>query len=296
MSAQSNAPEGPGFTDRLGQRLRWAVIASVLINMGIWRAAAAIARRPAHFTPRPVEITRVILDKKGRKTPKVVTKKQVQKKVAHIKKVVQHRLAPRPRAVLRVVRRPRPVPARRPPQGAHHRVLIARGNGPNTSQEPTVLAGGNAELGKPIEQQNPGNAVVNPPKPVEPKPVPLAPPPPPPPPPPPVKVVHAPPAPAVEPAPPPKPKGPTRDAEPEDQVKPEIPDELKQGAYKSFVRVKVEIDADGSATPILRTSSGNPEIDRRVLEALKHWKWKPALRDGEPVRSTLLFKFEFEVQ
>ena len=100
MSAQSNAPEGPGFTDRLGQRLRWAVIASVLINMGIWRAAAAIARRPAHFTPRPVEITRVILDKKGHKTPKVVTKKQVQKKVAHIKKVVQHRLNRATRATL----------------------------------------------------------------------------------------------------------------------------------------------------------------------------------------------------
>src|SRR5438128_3528932 len=116
MSAQSNAPEGPGFTDRLGQRLRWAVIASVLINMGIWRAAAAIARRPAHFTPRPVEITRVILDKKGHKTPKVVTKKQVQKKVAHIKRIV-HRPPPRPRTVVHVVRRTRPVPARRPPQG-----------------------------------------------------------------------------------------------------------------------------------------------------------------------------------
>jgi protein TonB len=62
------------------------------------------------------------------------------------------------------------------------------------------------------------------------------------------------------------------------------------------VRVKVEVDADGGATPILRTSSGNPEIDRRVLEALRRWRWKPALRDGEPVKSTLLFKFEFLVQ
>ena len=55
--------DSPSFTDALGQRLRWAVLASLLINMGIWRAAAAIARRPAHFNPPPVEITRVILDK-----------------------------------------------------------------------------------------------------------------------------------------------------------------------------------------------------------------------------------------
>src|SRR5437879_2423824 len=102
MSAQSNTPEGPGFTDRPGQRLRWAVLASLLINLGIWRAAAAIAHRAVHVVPRPVEITRVFIDKKGHKTPKVVTKKQIQKQIAHIKKVAQHRPAPRPRAVVRV--------------------------------------------------------------------------------------------------------------------------------------------------------------------------------------------------
>jgi protein TonB len=79
-------------------------------------------------------------------------------------------------------------------------------------------------------------------------------------------------------------------------VRPDIPDELKQGQYKSFVRVRVEIAADGSATPVLRTSSGNSEIDRRVLEALKKWRWKPALKAGVPTDSLQLFKFEFEVQ
>jgi len=94
-----------------------------------------------------------------------------------------------------------------------------------------------------------------------------------------------------------KPKGPTREAEPTDEVKPEIPDSLKQqGGYKSFVRVKVVVDPDGNAMPILRTSSGNPDIDARVLDALKQWKWKPALKNGVAVESTQLFKFEFEVE
>jgi protein TonB len=305
MSAPQNTPDGPSFTDALGQRLRWAVIASLLINMGIWRAAAAIARRPAHFEPRPVEITRVIIDKKGHRTPKVVTKKQIRKKVAQVRKVIQRRPAPRPRRVVHVVRRPAPAPrpraplprraAQRPPQGAHHRLLTALpGKAPLAPNEPTVLPGGNAALGRPIEQQNPGNAVVNPPAPVEQRPVPPAPPPPP------AKAAPTPappaPEPEPEPAPPSKRRGPTRDAEPADQIKPEIPDDLKQGTYKSFVRVRVEVGPDGSFTPVLRTSSGNAEIDRRVLEALRRWRWKPALRDGEPVKSTLLFKFEFEVE
>jgi protein TonB len=60
--------------------------------------------------------------------------------------------------------------------------------------------------------------------------------------------------------------------------------------------VVVEIEADGSFEVSLRTSSGNPEVDQRVLEALKKWKWKPALKSGQPIASTQRFKFEFEVQ
>ena len=78
-------------------------------------------------------------------------------------------------------------------------------------------------------------------------------------------------------------------------MKPEIPEELKQDSLKTFVRVKVEVEANGSFTVTLRTSSGSSEIDHRVLEALQHWKWKPALQNGKPVKSIQRFKFEFEV-
>jgi TonB family protein len=104
------------------------------------------------------------------------------------------------------------------------------------------------------------------------------------------------PTPKPTPAPTPKPSGPTREAEPSQQVQPTIPDSLKKGEFKSFVRVVVEIEAAGSFEVSLRTSSGNPEVDQRVLEALKKWKWKPALKSGQPIASTQRFKFEFEVQ
>ncbi|WP_395090475.1 energy transducer TonB [Armatimonas sp.] len=104
------------------------------------------------------------------------------------------------------------------------------------------------------------------------------------------------PTPKPTPAPTPKPSGPTREAEPGRQVQPSIPDSLKKGEFKSFVRVVVEIEADGSFEISLRTSSGNTEVDQRVLEALKKWTWKPALKNGQAVASTQRFKFEFEVQ
>lgn len=302
MSTKLSPPSSDDAAGAPGKRLIWACVISLLVNLTLWRAVSALAQRPVYHDLAPVEITRVILNPEQRKIRKVAPPKKIVKRVVPV-----HKPLPRPRPVVvrrPIVRRvtPRPVRvAQRTPQGAHHRILAALpGKSPLAPKEPTVLPGGNAPVGKPIEQQNPGNAVVNPPTPVEKTPVPPAPPPPPPPPPPPAKVAQAtapaPATPAPEPAKPARAHGPTRDAEPMGQVKPEIPDELKQGAYKSFVRVKVEIEPDGGATPILRTSSGNAEIDRRVLEALRRWRWKPALRDGEPVKSTLLFKFEFEVQ
>jgi TonB family protein len=326
-AAPPSPPESApgGITDRVSVRLRWAILISVAFNLLLWKSVSGIVTRSALSSPPPIEVTRVILDKKGRKTEKIVTRKAIQKKVAQKRKAIPRKVvkksppprkAPIPRAMSTAKhtppspQKPRPAQAS-PPEGAHNHVLTAtpKPNAPSSSQDFAALAGGNAEVGKPIEAQNPGNAAANPPEPVSPKPTPVeepkpAPKPASPPapvepkpvetpkpaPPPPPKPVEKP-----APPPPPAPKGPTRDAQPTDTVQPKIPDELRSQDYKSYVRVRVTIEADGSATPELRTSSGNAEIDRRVLDALKRWKWKPALSDGEPVKSVQLFKFEFEV-
>jgi len=88
---------------------------------------------------------------------------------------------------------------------------------------------------------------------------------------------------------------PSVEAQPFEQIKPKIPDALKTHEYKSYVRVKVEISADGTSTVSLKTSSENQEIDQRVLQALRRWKWRPALFDGRAVNSVRYFRFEFEV-
>jgi TonB family protein len=89
---------------------------------------------------------------------------------------------------------------------------------------------------------------------------------------------------------------PSVEAQPLEQIKPQIPDNLRTSEYKSYVRVKVEIGADGVSVPSLRTSSGNAEIDERVIAALNKWRWRPALVDGRAVSSIRYFKFEFEVK
>ncbi len=207
-----------------------------------------------------------------------------------------------------------------PPQGAHNKTLVAKN--PAAPDAGYVKPGGNRDLGKPAadqqfgeNKQTPKNEAPTPqPQPTEPPappPTPIPPPPEPPPPPPPTPKPTPKPTPPPPPPPPPptpkptpkptptptpKPKGPTKEAEAVKQPKPDIPDELLDTEFKSYVRVRVDIAADGSSSATLLTGSGNSQVDALVLSALKRWKWKPALKDGEPIADTQTFRFEFEVK
>lgn len=286
------------------RRLPLAIGASLLVNAVAWTAVGAAAAYRVVAPLPPIEFQRVIVTQEGKKTVKVVKPEEVKKKVEKI--VKERRPTPPPKPVEPRHTEPKPVAksAPPPPPGAHNKVLTAKPSpaAPSKPQDFTALADGNAPQGKPTETQAPGSATTNPPNPpkTEPPPAPKteakptadpgpkadppkADPPP----------VAPTPPPKVD---PPKKKGPTRDAQHSNEVNPSIPDDLKTQEFKKFVRLKVEIAADGSFTVTLRTSSGNEEVDRRVLDALKKWTWKPKLVDGEPVDSTQLFRFDFEVK
>jgi cyclophilin family peptidyl-prolyl cis-trans isomerase len=70
---------------------------------------------------------------------------------------------------------------------------------------------------------------------------------------------------------------------------PEIPKSLWTAKYKRTLRAKVEIAPNGFAKPTLTKNSGNKEIDQTVLDALKKWKWQPAIQNGVPVASVREF-------
>lgn len=298
-------------------RLLWGAGASLLINAAALFVAGAVL--PVHGYVHPLhseEVAVSIVHPKATPTPKPIPT-PTPKTTPTSKPTPTPRATPTPQATptprltpTPMVRTtPTPPPVRHipppPPQGAHHRIVTASSR--STSPAPfTVRPGGNARPGEGLSAQSDGNARTAPAGPtssngpITPNPTPV---------PTPIKAAPTPvptptptpvptPTPTPVPTPTPKPAGPTRDAQAVEstQVKPSIPDELKQGQFKSFVRVRVEVSSDGSANVVLRTSSGNAEIDKRVLEALQKWRWRPALKSGAPVDSVQLFKFEFEVE
>ena len=117
-----------GLQDGLTSRLAVGFIASLALNFVLWRTAAAIAKHPPVFTPQPVEITRVILDNKGRKTEKVITKHDIQKKVEKVHKEIVRRkpvVPPIPKPVPRPVT-PKPRHRRSPKSSLRNRSLLRR--------------------------------------------------------------------------------------------------------------------------------------------------------------------------
>ena len=314
------APElDPALLDNPRRRLGRSILASILLNALIWSIVAAAALRHHSVMPPPVEVTRVILDAKGHKTEKVVTPKQIQQRVAQLHpQVVKMQPTPPPEVVPRQQPITPPRQEQAPPQ-SHS--LIASRVPDKTSNEPPVQTEGQAQPGKPADNQNEapvattvpappsapaqqpppqtgggttnGNGQAETPAPVVPTPIPS---PPPTPTPLPTPTPQPTPTPVPQPTATPRPLGPTQEAEPVSQENPDIPSDLRDKPFKTSVRVAVDVDANGGSSPRLRTSSGNSEVDARVLAALKRWRWKPALKDGQPVASTKYFKFEFTVE
>ncbi|MDR3691470.1 MAG: TonB family protein [Fimbriimonas sp.] len=272
----------------LDRKISVAMLGSIGANAILWCALGMGANQPVHFTAPPeLVFDRVVVDKAE------PSAKPVFKQLRPI--------PPPPR------RKEEPKTHIQPPptETAHSHIMASKAASTTPSHDDFVVpAGGNAHVGIPIDKQGTGNATVTPPTPP-----PTTPPPPdtskavvnPPPTvaPPPETKKEAPPTtpPQPPPSPPPvKPKGESREAKPDHQEAVEIPENLKSQSFKSFVRVRVEINADGKFKVVLRTSSGNVDVDRLVLDTLNKWSWKPALKDGESVDSVQQFRFNFTIE
>jgi TonB family protein len=266
-----------------------ALCGSLVANVFLWAALGEGSNQPVPV----LKARELIFDR-------VVAEKHPDKNKPIFHPILPKRPPPEPpkKETQKLDRTPKP-----PPQGAHNRFVTSKPTAKSPDSGFVVPAGGNAQLGKPTDAQNAGNGVVNPPAPPPVVTQPTAPPPPvtpktndtPPPsaPPAPVKHEDAPPPP---PPAPPKPKGETREAKADHQENVEIPESLKSQSFKSFVRVRINISADGKFTATLRTSSGNTDVDKLVLDTLNKWTWKPALKDGEPVDSVQNFRFNFSIE
>lgn len=76
---------------------------------------------------------------------------------------------------------------------------------------------------------------------------------------------------------------------------PQIPDDLRNIAFKFSARARFNIAADGSVKVELIKPTPNPRLNRILLDSLKKWRFIPAIKNGNPVASAPEIDVKMEV-
>lgn len=79
------------------------------------------------------------------------------------------------------------------------------------------------------------------------------------------------------------------------KVEPEYPAEAKVHRIQGNVILAIKISTEGDAVD-LKVVSGHPALSAAALDAVRQWKYKPYILNGEPVEieTTVLVKFRLE--
>jgi TonB family protein len=92
-----------------------------------------------------------------------------------------------------------------------------------------------------------------------------------------------------------RPSGETVRAEPTYVVPPDIPQEALSEIRKApTVVVEVAISEAGRSEVRLVRGCGDRIIEEAALLAFRQWRWKPAMKDGLPVKSIQKFTYDLE--
>jgi protein TonB len=67
---------------------------------------------------------------------------------------------------------------------------------------------------------------------------------------------------------------------------PAFPEGARQRGETGTVRVRLRVDDKGQVTQVeVLETSGSRELDRATQDYFRRWRFRPALRDGQPVAS-----------
>jgi len=79
------------------------------------------------------------------------------------------------------------------------------------------------------------------------------------------------------------------------QVKPVYPPIARQARVQGVVVLEATISKDGSVVDV-RVVSGNPLLNDAAMDAVRQWRYKPTLLNGEPVEVITTITINFALQ
>ena len=77
---------------------------------------------------------------------------------------------------------------------------------------------------------------------------------------------------------------------------PSYPADLKRDGVSGMVVVNVIVEVDGSVADVEVRKSTNSAFDEPAVEAVKNWRFKPAQKDGNAIRSKVALPLKFSAE
>jgi protein TonB len=77
---------------------------------------------------------------------------------------------------------------------------------------------------------------------------------------------------------------------------PEIPESLRHRTVEMVAVARFRVTADGRAQVELTGPTGDPDLNRVLLETLKRWRFFPAMQAGTPIVSTIDIRIPISVK
>ncbi|GAB7523585.1 energy transducer TonB [Paraburkholderia sp. 2C] len=79
------------------------------------------------------------------------------------------------------------------------------------------------------------------------------------------------------------------------QPLPSLPDDLREDAFQAVATARFSVHPDGSVDVALIKPTHNPRLNQLLLDALKKWRFFPAMKNGEAVESTQDIRVHFNI-
>lgn len=79
------------------------------------------------------------------------------------------------------------------------------------------------------------------------------------------------------------------------KIEPEFTDEARKARVQGVVVLWAEIDEDGRPVNITVRQGLGLGLDERAVEAVSRWRFRPALKNGKPVRAPALIEVSFHL-
>ncbi len=79
------------------------------------------------------------------------------------------------------------------------------------------------------------------------------------------------------------------------RIEPEYPEEARRAKFQGFVTISVEIDENGRVGVLRVLQPAGLGLDEKAIEAVKQWRFKPAMRDGRPVAAPAQIQVSFRL-